>query len=151
MLLDILGLAGANAETTLLLVGCDVIMIIAGLIGAVMEGQEKWYLWLFGMCMYAPIVYYLNRLKNGANATVNKISTLTLVGWSAYPIVWVLAEGQGKITGDQEALAYTVLDFFCKSVFGFIIISSRNAPAAAATQPVASAAPAAGAAEGSML
>jgi bacteriorhodopsin len=129
MLMDILGMAGATSDTVNLLVGADVLMIIAGLIGALLEGQEKWYFWGFGMIMFMPILYYLNALKGPSGTTLNKISLLTIVGWSAYPIVWVVAGGQGTITGDQEAMAYTVLDFLCNTVFGFLIISARDAAA----------------------
>jgi bacteriorhodopsin len=131
MLMDILGLAGANSDTTNLLVGCDILMIVAGLIGALLEGQEKWYFWGFGMLMFLPILSNLNALKGPSGTTLNKISMLTIVGWSAYPIVWVVAEGQGRITADQEAMAYTFLDFLCKSVFGFIIISARESDSTA--------------------
>jgi len=126
MLIDILGLAGATSDTTNMLIGADILMIIAGLIGAFLEGQEKYYFWGFGMVMFMPILYYLNALKGPSGTTLSKISLLTMVGWSAYPIVWLAAEGMGKITGDQEAMAYTVLDFLCKSVFGWIIISARD-------------------------
>merc|ERR1711865_367600 len=118
MLVDILGLAGANADTTNLLIGADILMIISGLIGAFLEGQEKYYFWAFGMFMFAPILYYLNAYKGPSGTTLSKISLLTIVGWSAYPIVWVAAEGRSMISGDQEAMAYTILDIICKSVFG---------------------------------
>merc|ERR1719199_1335496 len=92
--------------------------------------------------MFMPILYYLNDLKGPSGTTLNKISMLTIVGWSAYPIVWVAAEGKSMITGDQEAMAYTVLDFICKSVFGFLIISARDnsAPATVAVPASSSAA-----------
>jgi bacteriorhodopsin len=142
MLIDILGLAGANADTTNLLIGADILMIIAGLIGAFLEGQEKWYFWAFGMFMFMPILYYLNAYKGPSGTTLSKISLLTIVGWSAYPIVWVAAEGRSMISGDQEAMAYTILDIICKSVFGFLIISARD-NSTPASAPVAVPVPAA--------
>merc|ERR1719198_691212 len=54
-LLDICGFAGASDDQTIWLLGVDFLMIIAGLIGAFLEGQEKYYFWLFGMCMFMPI------------------------------------------------------------------------------------------------
>jgi len=126
MLIDILGLGGAGSDTTNLLIGADILMIVAGLIGALIEGTEKYYFWGFGMLMFAPIIYFLNKFKGESGTTVNKIAMLTIIGWSAYPVVWVLAEGEGIINGDTEAICYTILDFVCKSVFGFIIISARD-------------------------
>jgi bacteriorhodopsin len=133
MLLDLLGFAGAGADTTWLLVGCDVIMVVSGLIAAFLEGQEKWYFWGFGVLVFLPILYYLNELKGSetckANEQIsnlyNSISNLTMLTWTCYPIVWVLAEGRGQISADTEALCYTVLDVLAKSVFGFLIMRAR--------------------------
>ena len=130
-LLDICGFAGASNDQTIWLLGVDFLMIIAGLIGAFLEGQEKYYFWLFGMCMFMPILSaLLGGLKASAAAkseavqgVFNKIAPLTAVSWAAYPVVWLAAEGSGKISADQEAMAYTILDIIAKSVFGFIIVS----------------------------
>merc|ERR1711998_539567 len=70
-----------------------------------LEGQEKYYFWLFGMCMFMPILSaLLGGLKSSAAAkseavqgVFNKISLLTAVSWAAYPVVWLAAEGSGKI------------------------------------------------------
>merc|ERR1719161_1772092 len=128
-LLDICGFAGASDDQTMWLLGVDFLMIIAGLIGAFLEGQEKYYFWAFGMCMFMPI---LSALLGGLKASAaskseavqgvfNKISLLTAISWAAYPIVWLAAEGSGKISADQEAMAYTIPDIIAKSVFGFIL------------------------------
>jgi len=134
-LLDILGFAGAGADVTSWLLGVDFLMIIAGLIGAFIDGNEKYYFWAFGMCMFAPILYaLLVGLKASAanksaacQAVFTKISLLTAISWAAYPVVWVLAEGQETLEPDQEAICYTILDIIAKSVFGFLIISARDA------------------------
>merc|ERR1711998_625254 len=107
-LLDICGFAGASNDQTL---------------------------WLLGMCMFMPI---LSALLGGLKASAatksaavqgvfKKIAPLTAISWAAYPVVWLAAEGSGKITADQEAMAYTFLDIIAKSVFGFIIVSARDA------------------------
>merc|ERR1712086_906765 len=133
MLIDILALGGAGSDTTNLLIGADILMIVAGLIGALIEGTEKYYFWGFGMLMFAPIIYYLNELKTSPACTSStkigglygKICNLTIVTWCIYPIVWICAEGNGNITADQEAMAYTILDVCAKSGFGFLIIQAR--------------------------
>merc|ERR1712054_48262 len=89
----------------------------------------------FGMLMFAPIVYYLlvdlkesaKGLGKDAEGVYNKISMLTAITWACYPVVWLFAEGSNKLSADTEAYAYTFLDILSKSVFGFIIISGRNA------------------------
>lgn len=134
MLLDLCGLAGASFDTTLLLVVCDVLMIVAGVIGALVGGSNKYLFFIFGMVAFMPIVYFLGvTLKSKAQETgaaaakiFNSASLLTVIGWSAYPVVWVLAEGQGYLTVDQECVVYTILDIIAKSVFGFMIVNARD-------------------------
>jgi len=136
MLLDLLGYAGADSDTTCFLVGIDILMIVAGLIGSFFEGQEKWAFWGFGMLMFIPIVYYLlvtlketsayNQQPQWKRDLYGKISMLTAVAWSCYPVVWMFAEGSNKLSADTEAVAYTILDILSKSVFGFLIVSARE-------------------------
>merc|ERR1719352_1956336 len=90
-LTDICGFGAADSDTMAWLLGIDFLMIIAGLIGAFFEGQEKWFFWGFGMLMFVPIVYYM----------------LTAVSWACYPVVWMFAEGSNKLSADTEAVAYT--------------------------------------------
>ena len=128
MLLDIAGLAGSNTDTKSLLIMTDVLMILAGVIGANMNedssGDHEHYKWAFfalGLMFYMPIVSFLaNDLGKGsgkAAALGRKVGFFTLVLWSAYPIVWVVAEGTEVISPDTEAIAYTILDVLAKSVF----------------------------------
>ena len=86
------------------------------------------------MLFFGPIVYYLvsglnaQADKTGLDAAIafKKVAVLTAVSWSAYPLVWVLGEGAGIISADQECMAYTFLDVIAKSVFGYLIISARE-------------------------
>jgi len=138
MLLDIAGLAGANADSKMLLVMTDILMVLAGVIGANMNedssGDHEHYKWAFfalGMMFYMPIVSFLvSDLGKGsgkAGALSKKVGFLTLVLWSAYPVVWVVAEGTEVISPDTEAICYTILDVLAKSVFGLMIVSARDA------------------------
>jgi bacteriorhodopsin len=38
------------------------------------------------------------------------LSVMTLILWTAYPIVFALGEGTNKISADAEIIAYAVLD-----------------------------------------
>jgi bacteriorhodopsin len=135
MLLDILGFAGASADTKYWVIGCDILMIVAGLIGGFVDGEEKYYFWFFGVLVFLPILYQLlEGLKgNLANADesvrtlFNRVSVLTAITWSCYPIVWLAGEGHGNIDVDTECICYVLLDVLAKSLFGIIIISARDA------------------------
>merc|ERR1719198_2712419 len=92
-LLDILGFAGASQDTVSWMLGADLLMIIAGLIGAFLDGNEKYYFWFFGMAMFIPILYMLvTGLKANlpadpaVQAVYGRIAMLTAVTWSCYPV-----------------------------------------------------------------
>lgn len=132
LLMDLAGLAGATNDVTLWLIGVDVLMIVAGLIGALVDGGMKWAFWGFGMFAFAPIVYFLVTDLSGRNtgseagAVLRKVATLTAITWTAYPIMWAVGEGSGMISADAEAIGYVVLDVTAKSGFGFLVISARD-------------------------
>lgn len=133
-LLDLAGLAGASSETTFILITLDVLMIISGLIGALVGGYHSscWAFWAFGMLFFLPIIYILgsqlphSSASSSAAAIYNTVSKLTIVSWSAYPLVWILAEGTGIISADVECILYTFLDIVAKSVFGLLICGARD-------------------------
>jgi bacteriorhodopsin len=140
MLLEIAGIAGASWDVLLWLLGTDFVMIIAGLVGALVGGDEKWYFWGFGMIVFQPIIYYLifgmdKTAKQNSGRENNqeiyklykKISLITAVCWTGYPIVWIFCEGTGRWSLDMECFTYTVLDILSKSVWGIVICLSRTA------------------------
>lgn len=133
----------------------DVLMIIAGLIGALLCDNAKWAFWGFSMLCFLPILWQLCAWDNkdhardepnlGANPSpVQKKKFiedyflfhmwsgfknpmyLTVILWSFYPIVWIFAEGTDQLSANGEAVAYTVLDILAKSLFGFMIVSHTD-------------------------
>jgi len=108
-------------------------MIVAGAVGAAVEGPKKYAFFVFSMCAFMPVLYFLaftlkaKARAAGANAAsvYGATSTLTILTWSAYPVVWVLAEGTSMISPDAECVVYTVLDIAAKSVFGFLVIRAH--------------------------
>jgi len=143
-LADICGLGMVDADTTNLLVGLDMLMIVAGVIGAFLAVDpaiyKKFAFFGFGCLCYLPIVYHLiyeiprKGSPSGAALAKNlaaksvyiKVAWLTFITWTCYPIVWYFAEGTRMVSPDTEVIAYMVMDFFAKSVFGFIILCSRE-------------------------
>lgn len=140
LLLDVAALGGASSDTLLFLLLTDALMIVAGLVGALFETQVKWTFWMIGNFFFAPIVYYLvsglsaTSAKMGTSGAVMPIAILTAVSWTAYPIVWALCEGTGILTCDTEAMLYCGLDITAKAVFGFMVISARDAIEAATSK-----------------
>jgi len=145
LLLDLCALAACSTEKTMFLILLDVLMIISGALGGLVTTGEKYVFWAMGMLFFIPIIYDLlvslkaNAAKAGeaAVSSFNTLALLTVVLWSAYPIVWILAEGEGTVSPDVEAILYVILDVTAKSGFGFLLLTSRDAiaQAVAASDP----------------
>jgi len=144
MLLDLAGLAGASSDTVIWLLSTDFLMIICGLIGGLIGSNSHvaWGFWAFGMAAFVPIVYFLHTMgatcPESTKGIYKSASLLTIIFWSIYPIVWILAEGTGILSSDAEVICYTILDIVAKSVFGILIISARDSLAANYDTPIAS-------------
>merc|ERR1740115_551771 len=88
------------------LVVIDFIMIIAGLVGELIEGTEKWAFFGFSMLLFVPIMWFLCELANttvanGESRTpvqelFRRIAAITIISWMGYPIIWVLASVSGS-------------------------------------------------------
>merc|ERR1719445_2691247 len=52
---------------------------------------------------------------------------MTIILWTLYPIVWIVAEGQRMVSASMEACLYAIMDVSAKCVFGIIIVQARGA------------------------
>jgi len=165
LVLDLCLLGKASADTTNLLLGMDILMIVSGVTGAFLTGNatdgdyRPWVFFALGCFFFLPIVYELGfgipykmlqdpRTKtlrvSGVPETVrgcfcfapasayqrrstfDMVAWLTIITWTLYPVVWVLAEGTHILSPNMEVISYTVMDLLSKSVFGIILISSHS-------------------------
>ena len=146
--------AHAPDEIWSFMVFSDIVMIVSGLIASTITGAEKWVFFAFSILAFIPILYYICHLRGQVvdNRTRNRntgmlihhdqpdaiylpyiwffgnyhfIADLTVVAWFLYPVIWILAEGTGHLSVTGEAIAYAVLDFVAKGVFGWFIVNSR--------------------------
>jgi len=129
LLYDITRLVGTSTLNSWFIVSLDVLMILAGLVGAVNEhGQDKWAFFAFSMLAFIGIVLALRSMKVFASSDLEIVFTrarnLTLATWMGYPVIWILAEGTGTISVFAESVAYTVLDVIAKTVIGWLIVSA---------------------------
>merc|ERR1711907_25541 len=155
MLYEMAYIARASRNTIFWLVGVDFLMILTGLIGAFVgqlyDTNDRWLFFVFGLLMFWPIVSALrgsmkdsmDRAVNNPNAPADKddqrvygrISMITVVTWTAYPVVWFVCEGTNRLDADMEMLAYAALDVVSKCVWGFAIIGLRDSHAKKSNQP----------------
>jgi len=133
MLWDILALAGAPNDEIAMVLIMDMLMIGFGCAGAQTPDQNKWFFFIFGMVTFIHIVAVLlkyskvNKYGEEARALYNKVAWMTIVLWTLYPIVWIVAEGQRMVSASMEACLYAIMDVSAKCVFGIIIVQARGA------------------------
>ncbi|XXH03543.1 hypothetical protein Hte_009948 [Hypoxylon texense] len=138
LLLDLCLLAGLNGASILVTVVSDVIMILTGLFAALSKDEAQGWGWYAFACIaYLNIIYQVG--YKGTHAMSNKdyktraffgsLSLFTLLLWTAYPIVWGIADGAHRVNVDAEIIAYAVLDILAKGVFGFWLLLAHDSMA----------------------
>jgi len=134
LLFDLGGVAGAELGEVFGIIGLDVLMIVAGLIGGIMGPEYRWIFWAFGMFCFVPIIYMLLQtfkdqmqdLNLKRKDTYGKMMSITVITWIAYPVVWALGEGAGMLEQTIEVLLYVILDVIAKTVFSFILLQAHE-------------------------
>jgi bacteriorhodopsin len=139
LLLDLCLLAGIDGGHTLLAIVADLIMVLGGLFAAYgKEGTvQKWGWYAIACIAYLFVVWHV--AIHGANMvrakgqSVSKLfgslAALTLILWTAYPIVWGVADGARQASVDTEIIAYALLDVLAKPVFGtWLLLAHRKIP-----------------------
>jgi bacteriorhodopsin len=135
LLLDLGALAGISNEDALMLVFLDVLMVLAGFAGGVSnKATSSLWMWILGCIFFLPIVYDLAvtfRAKakvvgDSASVCYDKLVVLTVLLWTAYPVVFYLGEHARILSTTAEIGTYMVLDVTAKCVFGFILLTSRD-------------------------
>ncbi|KAI0144012.1 opsin-1 [Hypoxylon sp. NC0597] len=135
LLLDLCLLAGLNGASILVTVVSDVIMILTGLFATLSRGEAQGWGWYAFACIaYLNVIYqvgYKGRYAvsskdNKTRAFFASISLFTLLLWTAYLIIWAVADGARRINVDGEIIAYAVLDVLAKAVFGFWFLLAHD-------------------------
>jgi len=135
LLIDLSFLAGLNGSSLLIAIVADIFMVLTGLFAGFGTGDgQKWGWYAMACIAYLVIIYQLG--VNGRAALQNKdqktgalftsLALFTLVLWTAYPIVWGVADGARIASVDQEIIAYAVLDVMAKPIFGFWLLLSHD-------------------------
>jgi len=137
LLIALLGIL-ANADRSLIatLIGVDVYMIFAGLLGAIADTlfvSLVW--WSLGVVAYLVFLYLLFGALSGAadempqdvSGMFTTLRNLTVVLWSIYPVIWILGgHGFDVLPLLAEEGGIVTLDVLSKVVFGYILLSSHE-------------------------
>jgi bacteriorhodopsin len=137
LILDLSMLAGLDGAHTFMAIIADVIMILTGLFAAFGKNHtaQKWGWYSIGCIAYLFVIWHVGvigaRTVRARGAKVGKLfgslSLFTLILWTAYPIVWGIADGARKVSVDTEIVIYAVLDVLAKVVFGiWLLVAHRQ-------------------------
>eukprot|EP00127_Corallochytrium_limacisporum_P002876 Clim_evm55s142 gene=Clim_evmTU55s142 len=133
LLLDLGLLAGAHQNELIFLIGADIMMVVAGVLGGLYDNGLKWIFFVYGciffgfiiMSLYTGIAKNAERFGEDVKSKFATLANMTVVLWIAYPIVWAAAEGANVVSVDVEVVAYMVLDIIAKCGFGFILLADQ--------------------------
>jgi bacteriorhodopsin len=136
LLLDLALLAGLNGGHIFIAIVADIIMILTGLFAAFgHEGNgSKWGWYAIACIAYLVIIWHLavhGRAEafakgNKVAAFYSSIAGFTVLVWTAYPIVWGIADGSRMLSVDSEIIAYAVLDILAKPIFGLWLLVAHS-------------------------
>ncbi|KAJ3339436.1 Opsin Rh1 [Gonapodya sp. JEL0774] len=134
LLLDLMLLAGSDKVSIFWAIFLDLVMIVTGLLGGLAQDNYKWGYFAFGSFAYLGILYELvyparalAAAKSSAHGRLfDQLSILTLILWTIYPVVWVLAEGTNTISLELEVGLYALMDVSAKAGFGFWLLMNRE-------------------------
>lgn len=137
LLLLYLGLLARPPRRVLLgLIAVDVVIIAGGISAVVTSGTLSWALFGTAAVAYVALVYgLLVTLPRSASAETDRVRAvfgtlrnITVVLWTLYPVVWVLAPtGLGLLTNSTEMLVFVYLDVVSK--VGFVVVAVAGADA----------------------
>jgi len=127
LLLTLVMATGLPLSDIITLAFFDLVMIITGLVGALVESNYKWGFYTFGCAALFYIWFVLigpARTSAGIlgpdfrKAFTGSAAILSFL-WLLYPIAWGLADGGNVISPDSEMVFYGILDVLAKPVFCF--------------------------------
>lgn len=154
LILALTYLGRSSGVLTAWLLGANAFMILTGFVATILpENVLSLVWWTISTGAYLAIaVSFLGRYRREARAalpasasTFNRLVTVHLVLWTAYPIVWLLSPEGFDLVGDTwEAGLFTLLDAAAKVGFGFLAAHSlrsieSNGEAGAFDRPVGAA------------
>jgi bacteriorhodopsin len=134
ILLDLGLIVGADTGLLAAVMGADMLMIFGGFMASISSGHIKWLWFVLSLMVFAPLVFVMIRgyrsLVERAHPAVvemySKVSWLSAITWSLYPLVFIFSEGTGDWSPNFEIMIYGVLDILSKAVFGFILLLSHE-------------------------
>ena len=133
LMYELCHLAHADMQTTMMLVGCDILMISAGIYSACLDRYQhtRQMAWWFGAsCIFYVIMLWIINVRidvsdegEDTQALFRKLKLLTSCVWTFYPLVVLLGRAQCHlISQNTEDVLLCLLDLISKlGVEGLIV------------------------------
>jgi len=115
-------------EKIFFLVSLNSIMMISGLFGRLEKSHANRIIWFtIGCILFIPIFANLLEIsrRNDENKENKKNSFYTIILWSIYPIVWLLAEEE-IISIDTENSIIPMIDVWAKAGFCYLTLKEHG-------------------------
>lgn len=118
------------------LIAIDVVVIAGGVVAVATTGVLSWAAFGVAGVAYLGLVYgllvelprYAASESDRVRAVFGTLRNITVVLWTLYPVVWLLAPtGLGLLTVSTEMLVFVYLDFVSK--VGFVVVAVAGADA----------------------
>ncbi|SYW75382.1 related to YRO2 - putative plasma membrane protein, transcriptionally regulated by Haa1p [Ustilago bromivora] len=125
LLLELLLLSGLPLSTVFIAIFFDLVMIITGLVGALVESTYKWGYYTMGCVamfyvfwiIYGPGLKSASHLGDDFKKSYLYSALILTTLWFIYPIAWGLCDGGNVISPNAEMIWYGILDLLAKPVF----------------------------------
>ncbi|SOV09336.1 related to YRO2 - putative plasma membrane protein, transcriptionally regulated by Haa1p [Ustilago sp. UG-2017a] len=126
LLLELLLLSGLPLSTIFIAIFFDLVMIITGLVGALVESTYKWGYYTMGCVamfyvfwiIYGPGLKSASHLGDDFKKSYLYSALILTTLWFIYPqIAWGLCDGGNVISPNAEMIWYGILDLLAKPVF----------------------------------
>jgi len=115
LMYEIARLLGKSVQKTAFLMFLTVIVMGTGGAAAYFDGWYKIGFFALSIVAYIILIY---PILASTSPNRNAVSKYILVGWTGFPLAFLLApEGFGLITASTAAIVYLLLDVFTKVIF----------------------------------
>jgi len=136
LLLNLGLLSGMAGGHIVMLLTAGLILPLSGLFSTMSHTEAQHWGWYAIACLaYIFVIWHLavnaraSVVRNRSDAVQKLSSSLAayfLLLWAVYIIIWAVGRGTALISVDGEVIAYGVLDFLAKPVFGIWLLRSRD-------------------------
>jgi len=132
ILFNLGALSGVSGSNLANIIVANVATTLTGLFATYGHGKSKWGWYAMSWLAFLTVVWNLttnarvSAQKRGVAQVYSPLALYTTLIWTVYLVIWGFADISRVLSPNHEAVAYLILDFFAKPVFGFWLITSHQ-------------------------